>query len=299
MPGHVHLQALGARMQRTLADRLDTPARPIARWQQSRSRHLDMRPHQALPLAARGGRWDHAAHMRLPHFPLHAVLFPHLPLPIHVFEERYRAMARDLVADRAPFDGRFVVSMIAEGREVGGDAVAHSVGTICEVRSAEQFPDGRWLLLVVGVARARLGEVDRSGEYALVEFEELPEPAGEGAASLVPAVQRALDAYLTTVKRFVARTASVRQQPQELPDVTASLDEVLKPIRLPDDPVAASYAVAGVLQVELARKQRLLALPDAASRLRSELELLRREVRLLGADTMSPMPAGDLGYHPN
>jgi hypothetical protein len=32
--------------------------------------------------------------MRLPHFPLHAVLFPHLPLPLHVFEERYRAMAR-------------------------------------------------------------------------------------------------------------------------------------------------------------------------------------------------------------
>lgn len=237
--------------------------------------------------------------MRFPHFPLHTVLFPHLPLPIHVFEERYRAMARDLMADYSPHGGRFVVSMITEGREVGGDATVQSVGTICEVRSAEQFRDGRWLLLVAGVARARLGAVDRSGRYAVVEARALPEPMGDGATALLPAVQRALDAYLSTVKRFVARTASVGEQSKELPNMTASLDEVLKPIRLPDDPVAASYGVAGVLQIELARKQQLLELPDAAARLRAELELLRREVRFLDTDPMPPMPAGDLGYHPN
>lgn len=252
-----------------------------------------------MPLAGGRGRCDHAADMRLPHFPLHTVLFPHLPLPIHVFEERYRAMARDVMADDSPYGGRFVVSMITDGREVGGDAVAQSVGTICEVRSAEQFPDGRWLLLVVGIGRASLGEVDRSGPYALVEARELAEPWGDEAASLVPRLQRALDAYLSTVKRFVARTASVGEHSQELPDMTASLDEVLKPIRLPDDPVAASYGIAGVLQVELARKQQLLELPDAAARLRAELELLRREVRFLATDPMPPMPASDLGYHPN
>jgi len=251
-------------------------------------------------LAAGRARCDDAGWMvKLPHFPLHTVLFPHLPLPIHVFEERYRAMARDVMAADSPYGGRFVVSMITDGREVGGDAVAQSVGTVCEVRSAEQFPDGRWLLLVVGIFRVRLGEVDRSGPYALVEAGELPEPMGDEAASLVPRVQRALDAYLATVKRFVARTASVGEQSQELPDVTASLDEVLKPIRLPDDPVAASYGVAGVLQIELSRKQQLLELPDAATRLRTELELLRREVRFLEADPMPPMTAGDLGYHPN
>lgn len=237
--------------------------------------------------------------MKLPHFPLHAVLFPHLPLPIHVFEERYRAMARDVVADASPYAGRFVVSMITEGREVGGDAVTQPIGTICEVRRAEQFPDGRWLLLVVGVARARLGPVERSGPYLLVRADELPEEAGADADRLVPSVQRALDTYLATVKRFVARTASVGEHSKELPDMTASLDEVLKPIQLPHDPVAASYAVAGVLQVELARKQQLLELTDAATRLRAELELLRREVRFLDADAMPPVPAGDLGYNAN
>jgi uncharacterized protein len=237
--------------------------------------------------------------MRLPHFPLHTVLFPHLPLPLHIFEERYRAMTRDVLADGSPYAGRFVVSMITTGREVGDDAIARPVGTVCEIRSAEEQPDGRWLLLVVGVARVLVGGIDRGGPYAVAEVEELPELDGEGAERLLPMVQRALDGYLATVKRFVARTASGGEHLKEHPDVTATLDQVLKPIRLPDEPVAASYAVAGVLQVELSRKQHLLELADAATRLRAELELLRREVRFLDDDAMPPVPPGELGYHPN
>jgi Lon protease-like protein len=237
--------------------------------------------------------------MQLPHFPLHTVLFPHLPLPLHIFEERYRAMARDLVADGSPYGGRLLVSMITAGPEVGGDATTQPVGTICEVHAAEQLADGRWMLIVVGVARARLGAVDRSGPYALVEATPLDEPMGDGPERLVPRVQAALDAYVATVKRFVARTASVAEHAQEQPDVTASLDEVLKPIHLPDDPIAASYAVGGMLQVELTRKQQLLELPDAAVRLQAELDLLRRETNLLDEGAMPPIPASDLGYHPN
>ena len=237
--------------------------------------------------------------MQLPYFPLHTVVFPHLPLPLHIFEERYRAMAADLVGDTSPFGGRFVVSMITNGPEVGGDAAAQAIGTICEVHTAEQFPDGRWMLIAVGVARARLGAVDRSGPYSVVEAVEIGDPVGDSAEALVPRVQEALDAYLATVKRFVARTASVGDQAQEIRDVTATLDEVLKPIRLPDDPIAASYAVGGVLQVELSRKQQLLEQPDAAGRLRAELELLRRESRLLDDGSMPPIPTSDLGYNPN
>ncbi len=237
--------------------------------------------------------------MRLPHFPLHTVVFPHLPLPIHVFEERYRAMASAVLADGSPFAGRLVVSMITDGREVGGEATTSQIGTICEVRSAEQFADGRWLLLVVGVARARIDEVHWSGPFTTVEVTELPELEGSEATGLVPQVQRALDAYLATVKRYVARHASVGDQTQEPRDVTATLDEVLKPIHLPDDPAAASYAVAGVLQVELVRKQQLLELPDAATRLRAELNLLRRERRLLDDGSLPPVAAGQLDYHPN
>jgi Lon protease-like protein len=243
--------------------------------------------------------------MRLPYFPLHVVVFPHLPLPIHIFEDRYRAMTEDVVADGSPFAGRFVVSMITEGAEVAEpeapQARAEEIGSIVEVRQAERFADGRWVLLVVGVGRARLDGIDRSGPYATVGVERLREEAGDavGARQLLPQVQAALDAYLETVKRFVASTASLGSESPEITTVAASLDEVLKPIRLPDDPLAASYAVGGVLQIELTRKQQLLEMPDAASRLRAELHLLRREARLLSDGAMPPIATADLRYHPN
>ena len=171
---------------------------------------------------------------------------------------------RDLVADGSPYGGRFVVSMITEGRRSGTRREPGRHGL--RGPRAERLADGRWVL-AVGVARARLGAVDRSGPYALVEVVEIDEPVGRRTAGrLLPSVQAALDAYLATGETFRARTASVEgEQAQETTDVAASLDEVLKPIHLPDDPVAASYAVAGVLQIELDRKQQLLELPDAAS----------------------------------
>ena len=243
--------------------------------------------------------------MQLPHFPLHAVLFPHLPLPLHVFEERYRTMIRDVLSDGSPFAGRFVVSMITEGPEVGADParqpVSARVGTVVEVRHAERFADGRWGLLAVGLARAAVESVERDGPYPVAELEQLPEDQGDPAASaaLLPQIQVALDTYLETVKRYVATAASVGREPDEVGRMTGSLDEVLKPIRLPDDPLAASYAVGGMLQIELTRKQRLLELPDAASRLTVELQLLRREARLLADGAISPISSADLHYNPN
>jgi Lon protease-like protein len=237
--------------------------------------------------------------MQLPLFALHAVLFPHLPMTLHVFEPRYRAMTADVVEDGSRFGGRLVVSMITRGPEVGGDADSQAVGTVAEVRSAERLADGRWWLSVVGDARVRLGSIDRGRPYPVVDATELSEPIGDGAQGLVPTVQAELDAYLATVKRFVVRATSGGEHVPETRPVTDSLDELLKPIHLPSDPVAASYAVAGVLQVELMRKQRLLELPDAASRLRAELALLRSETRLLGDGELPTVPAADLGYHPN
>jgi len=247
-----------------------------------------------------------AGPMRLPYFPLHVVLFPHLPLPLHIFEERYRAMARDLVADGSPYAGRFVVSMITEGAEVlerrplsAAPTSGQRIGTIAEVRSAEELPDGRWGVLAVGVARATLSAVENGGSYATIEASPLPEVEGAGAAALVPPVQAALDDYLASVKRFVAAAASSGGTPTEPSEMTASLDNVLKPIRLPDEPLAASYAVGGLLQVELTRKQHLLELPDAASRLAAELTLLHREAQLVADGALPPIAPGDLRYNRN
>ncbi|HYT27081.1 MAG TPA: LON peptidase substrate-binding domain-containing protein, partial [Actinomycetota bacterium] len=64
--------------------------------------------------------------MELPLFPLSTVLYPGLPLPLHVFEERYRQLfARVLAGDR-----RFGVVAIVEGREVGGESTYQPVGCL-------------------------------------------------------------------------------------------------------------------------------------------------------------------------
>ena len=243
--------------------------------------------------------------MRLPFFPLHTVLFPHLPLPLQIFEERYRAMTRDLLAEGSPYAGRFMVSMITDGAEVGDDPdrPPHTgrIGTIAEIRSADQLADGRWVLLAVGISRAELIRVERGAEYALAEVVPLPDAplADVELGRLLPLTQAALDRYLATVKRYVASTASIGRDSQETSNVVSSLDQVLKPIKLPDDAAAASYAVAGVLQIELSRKQQLLELPDAGARLLAEVELLRREAELLADQAMAPMASADLHYHPN
>ncbi|MGI8871474.1 MAG: LON peptidase substrate-binding domain-containing protein [Candidatus Limnocylindria bacterium] len=237
--------------------------------------------------------------MRLPFFPLHVVAFPHLPLPVHIFEERYRAMTRDLLAAESPYQGRFAVSMIVDGQEADADPAARAVGTICEVRTAEELPDGRWVMLAVGVTRATLTGIDHARSYATIEALPLPELSGPDAAVLLPRAQAALDEYMQTVKQFVASAASVGKRSQEISSVAASLDEVLKPIRLPDDPLAASYAVGGVLQIELTRKQALLELPDAATRLRAEIDLLRSESRFLSEGALPPVISSDLSYNPN
>ena len=237
--------------------------------------------------------------MRLPFFPLHVVLFPHLPLPLHVFEERYRAMTRDLLSPRSNYDGRFVVAMITEGRAVNDEPAASGVGTVCEVRSVSRRPDGGFDLVAVGVERVAIGPRDRAGAYAVVEATPLPEVEGADAHALVSRAQAALDAYLETVKHYVATAASVGKDSQEIQDVAASINEVLQPIRLPPDPLAASYAIGGVLQIELIRKQQLLELPDAATRLRAEIGLLRREAHLLSEGALPPVATGEIQYNPN
>ena len=95
--------------------------------------------------------------MELPLFPLHTVLCPGIALPLHIFEERYREMARHCLDTTSPFG----VVLIREGREVGGGTLSFAgVGTIAEIRKAGRYPDGRYDLLVVGTGRFAIEAVD-------------------------------------------------------------------------------------------------------------------------------------------
>ena len=86
----------------------------------------------------------------LPMFPLGRVLFPHMVLPLHVFEPRYLALIDDVLAG----DQRFGVSLIERGHEVGGDDQRSDVGTVAQIVKTERLDDGRWLVIGLGVERS-------------------------------------------------------------------------------------------------------------------------------------------------
>lgn len=208
----------------------------------------------------------------LPLFPLGTVLYPGLLLPLHIFEERYRQLVRDL--QDGPEPRRFGVIAIRKGRETGVDGISslYEIGCTTTVRQIQEHDDGRFELVTVGTQRFRLARLDHSKPYLQGDVELLPENTGdEPAAGLAArAVQGAFRGYLDALARRGMTQLAV-------PD-------------LPGEPAALSYLVAASMIMDLPDKQALLAEPDAAGRLIAERALLSRETMMLRSLTSTPAP---------
>ena len=218
------------------------------------------------------------ADQRLPLFPLGTVLFPGMLLPLHVFEERYRVLVRELLELPEP-ERRFGVIAIRVGREVGADGVRalHEVGCVARLQRAEAHPDGRYDVVTSGAERFRLDALhlpDERRPYLSADVELLPEAAGDAdeAQLLRVGVERAYRAYLTALEAAGGDAVEVGDVPR--------------------DPAVASYLVAATVLLDLDERQALLAAPDTVQRLRAELRALRREVVLLR--DLSAVPAPEL-----
>ena len=214
----------------------------------------------------------------LPLFPLGTVLYPGLLLPLHIFEDRYRRLVRDLLDGPAP--GRFGVIAIRKGRETGVDGVSalHEIGCTATLRQVEEHEDGRFDLVTVGTQRFRLLDLDDSLPYLQGRVDVLAEDTGDETAAGLAAqtVQRGFRAYLDAL--VAGGVAQVN-----VPD-------------LPDEPVLLSYVVAASMIVDLPDKQVLLAEPDALRRLTTERALLSRETTMLRS--LHSAPAPELRYSP-
>ena len=210
---------------------------------------------------------------RLPLFPLGLVLLPGLLLPLHVFEERYRVLVRDLL-ELPEEQQRFGVVAIREGREVGADGVTalHEVGCVAQVRRVEPYEDGRFDLVTTGADRFRLTSLDTDGPYLVGEVEWLPDDMGpaQEAPLLDAAVRAALLDYLAALGR-------------------ASGEDVEVP-ELPVSSLVLGYLVAATVLLDLHDRQELLAAVDGSARLRAELTVLRREGTLLRVLRAAPSP---------
>lgn len=254
----------------------------------------DPRGRTPLPPAVTASAHRHyALHVteRLPLFPLDSVLYPGLVLPLHVFEERYRKLVADLLAVPEDAPRRFGVVAIRCGHEVaptgpaGGEPgpmdglgpdperALFDVGCVADVATIRTRPDGRYELVATGTTRFRVVSVDTGGSYLTAEVEPMPEETGPEAGALAAGVARAFRAYQRQLAGAQESTIAAEQE-------------------LPDDPAVLSYLVAAASMLETADKQRLLAAPDAATRLSEELRLLRRETAVLSR--LPSLPATDL-----
>src|ERR1051325_10841309 len=98
----------------------------------------------------------------LPLFPLPLVLFPGVPLPLHIFEPRYQRMLSDIRAHDSLFGLSYFDS--AEAEE-GIPAIGH-IGCVAEVSEIQSLPEGRSNILTIGLIRYRLeAYVDRGDPY--------------------------------------------------------------------------------------------------------------------------------------
>lgn len=157
----------------------------------------------------------------MPMFPLGAVLFPHTPLPLRIFEPRYLTMVGRLLEEDDP---EFGVVLIERGRETGGGDERVGVGTLARLVSVSAGAED---LHVVAVGTKRF-TVDRW-------LDDDPHPRAD--LTLLPPL--VWDEALTPVR--TEAEAIVRRVLGRLPDAEWDADTELS-----DDPLASSWQLAAI-----------------------------------------------------
>ena len=188
----------------------------------------------------------------LPMFPLGTVLFPTLPLVLHVFEERYRALARHCLDGNRELG----VVLIERGQEVGGGDVRFGVGTKARIVEAVESDDGRFGLGLVGVGRIRVDRWLPDDPYPRAEVSDLDDGhPGPDAGARRDALERLL-------RRVLA--------------MQAELGEGAAPatVELTTDPGVATWQAAALAGLGPVDAQRLLEASGAQERLDLVVSLL-------------------------
>jgi Lon protease-like protein len=220
----------------------------------------------------------------LPLFPLNVVAFPGMSVPLHIFEDRYRALVQHLLTVPDPADRVFAIVTIREGYEVGNHEARsmYRTGCLMQLAEAEAYDDGRFDVVAVGRARVRVVATETSELFLRAEVEHLddreeptPDTAREAARALA-----LFGEYRTAVSAL--RGDDVMTGP------------------LPRDPGMLSYVLASTCALTLPERQQLLESPSAAERLGLLRRLMRRELQAMAA--VPSLPATEVarsGWNPN
>ena len=206
----------------------------------------------------------------IPLFPLNLVLFPGMRLPLHIFEERYKAMIGDCIEREAPFG----VVLIREGPEVGGPAEPFRVGTTARITQVQRLEEGRLNLLALGEKRFDLVEIIQEVPHmvGLVTFKE--EAVGEPSAETLDEVGSEYGVFL----QHIATLAGAWNAP----------------VQVPEDPLSLSFeavsTLTGSIELPQGMRQQLLEVETAGERLTQLLPLLRRANELIAEQVENNNP---------
>lgn len=195
----------------------------------------------------------------LPLFPLpELVLFPSRPLPLHIFEYRYRIMMNTILEG----DRRFGVLMFdpSQGK-------ISNVGCCAEIVHFQRLPDDRMKILTLGQSRFRVLEYIREKPYrvGLVEWIE-DEPINQNLRPMAMKVKNLL-------QDVVHLSSKLTDQMIEIPK------------DIPSSPLELSYWVASNLAGVAFEQQSLLEMQNTQQRLERELEILSSTCKHLAART--------------
>jgi ATP-dependent Lon protease len=190
----------------------------------------------------------------LPIFPLTVVLFPGVPLPLHIFEPRYRQMLNDIQAGHNLF-GLCYFDQSTTDTEI--PPVGH-VGCVAEVTEAQPLPDGRSNILTIGVIRFRIEEyLDRGDPYLLARITFF-EDANEDEEQLRDKSREVAESF-TRIARAVR---TINDERASLPDITNT------------EPQRLSFLVAAAMEVDTEAKVELLEMRSTTERLERLREML-------------------------
>ncbi len=207
--------------------------------------------------------------IELPLFPLNTVLFPDMPIPLHIFEDRYKLMIRTCVQDKRPFG----IVLIQEGEpEHGPLAIPNEIGCTAEIIEAQPLDDGRLLIMAIGQQRFRILSLKRDKPYlvGLVEYLSLESESEYALTGGSGRLRTLVIEYL----ELLSRLGDVDFDPQQIPAT-------------PEDLV---YLAAAVIQVPTDQKQNFLV-TDRITKLLEDLQAVyQQEIAL-----MRYMPMTDQG----
>jgi Lon protease-like protein len=198
----------------------------------------------------------------IPLFPLNVVLLPGAPLPLHIFEERYKQMVNECLESESEF-----------GMVLADESGTRRVGCTARiVELVERYEDGRMLILVEGSRRFRLNNILTGRPYYVGEIEYLEEEPEEDVNTLA-------EECIALLERVVeaATEGSVGI-------------EIEPPYR------NLSFAIAGRVEFDLETRQQILELTSERERLQKVKELLTAAAQRLERERQAREKAQTNGH---